>query len=52
MANPSCFFECQEEKAIGQLHSAFLWQLAPNRLKVFQSQQWQKGMPDRLVHRP
>jgi hypothetical protein len=43
MANPSCLFECQEEKAIGQLHSAHLGQLAPKRLEVFQSQLWQKG---------
>jgi hypothetical protein len=51
MANPSYFFECQEEKAMLELRSAFQWQLAPDRLEVLQGKVRKEYRDDRLVHR-
>jgi len=34
MANPSYFFECEEEQTIGELHLIGRWKLVPDHLKL------------------
>jgi hypothetical protein len=52
MANPSCFFECQEEKTMGKLRSTFLWQLIPDALELLRGKLWEKIVLGLLVHHP